>query len=457
VLNGISEAAKFLDKSVNKDYADVAQKAGVTAIADLGAKTQTVAFKDQVEAIVAIRNYYGGWDKYVALKSPDMPQDEQKKIADMLTNRTILMVALSKGIQQDEAAKATVPSSSTVAPKTQTTTAPLQAPPPDTGGKWRTYNPNNVGGYFRKGTTIAQMYQTLAAKEGQWHPIADFEQKHAGGPNILNRIQEMKYTGQRSGRWTVEKSGDSVRIFLAKAGDVKQTVLTDKQVATAKDLVDKVQALKADQALSGVITDKMKTAFAQYYTAMGVSSQSQILMEKAIKDWTYSAHGTEAQGMRQVAMQFYNRKAEGEYTDGVTNNIKDGTAGSKAEAMKDGVMAMKAYASEYARQAGVNVVYRGLSGKVAQSIKDAIAGGATKVNIPMNALSSWSEKKGTAQSFSKDYSGGVIVKMKIDPDNVWAVHAATPWLFSAHSNEAEYIVGAKQARETFDVKDITVK
>lgn len=327
--------------------------------------------------------------------------------------------------------------------QTLPTTSLVPTTAPETPKKWRKYNPNAVAGYFRHGTTIADMYKTLAAKEGEWHPISDFETRHAGKANIGYRVQELKYTGKRSGRWTIERSGDQVRIFLNKKGEERET-LSDQNLSLAESTAKKFIELQ-DKGQ----TWKSKELFDSYYKEMGVSARARSKMEDAIEHWTGSSNSNGAQRLRSVAMNYYKRNPEDEYTNGYDKVI--GTIPNKAKEIEPALMALKAYTAAYAKIKGVNVVYRGVGGDPGQAIKDSLKG-ADSVALPINSLSSWSTNIQTAKGF-----GSVAFKMKVDPDNIWAMKAATPWLFDNHSNENEVIVGARLPKEVFHKGDVLVK
>ncbi len=424
-LHQITEVEKFFDKSKNAAYAQVAEAAGIKSVADMKA-----GFEQQVKAITDLRQAAGGWQKYVAMQSPEMPKEEQQKIAGMLEARTNLMQ--SKVYELDNK------------PKQKEADKPEPTEAKDS--KWRQYNPNAVGGYFRQGTAIASIYQTLTAKEGQWHSVAEIKKTLEGKTtaNIDSRFTELKYTGKRSGMWSVEISGDNARIFLTKAGDVKQTELSDVKVKIAEDFAKKAMS-------QGFVNN---VDHAEYFNKMGVSVASRDSLEKAVQAWTSSSESGPAQNWRQVAMKYYNREPGGEFVSQTYKTIGTQNGTQKANTMRDAAMALKAYSSAYARLNKVTTVYRNISGDAAKDIMKAIREaektGKTKIPIPLNSLSSWSDRKDVG------ISSGVKIRMKIDPDNVWAIHEASSYLFSAHKGEREYVIGAHQPKEVISIADISI-
>src|SRR5690242_15282881 len=118
-------------------------------------------------------------------------------------------------------------------------------------------------------------------------------------------------------------------------------------------------------------------------------------------------------------------------------------------------LAMKWYASAKAESDGIHTLYRGITSKVAGKIKEEMEKDPTaEFKIPVNSLSSWSSSKSEARGFA-GYNG-VILKLKVDPDNIWASYKATPFLFKGYLDEQEYIVGHHQPFEKFKKADIEV-
>lgn len=433
LLNQITEVEKFFDKNKNAAYAKVAETAGIKSVADMKDR-----FEAQVKAITDLRDAVGGWKNYVATQSQgNMPKDEQQKIATMLEARTNLMQSLVYGMDKTPDKENVTQSKPPVEEQTETKES-----------KWRQYNPNAVGGYFRQGTAIATIYQTLTSKEGQWFSVNEIKKGLEGKStaNIDNRFNELKYTGKRSGKWSVEVSGDNARIFLTKGGEKSavQDVKEDQQSIAVK---------YATQAVQAKGPWEKDLALANMFKEMGISQNSSVSLTHGVKSWTGSSDSGGAQAWRSVAMQYYNREPKDEFVEynkviGTNNNL------STANKMKDAAMALKAFSAEYARQNKVNVVYRNVGGKqgqeVIQAMRGAIAAGKSKIQISLNSLSSWSDRKDLS------IGGPIKLRMKIDPDNVWAIHEASPEMFTAYKGEHEYVIGVHSPKETFSLDDISV-
>jgi hypothetical protein len=453
VLNQITEVKGFLsDKNVY--YRNVAKTAAVTSVKDLGPGTGTKSFADQVSDIVKLRDDSGGWQKFVESKIPDMPPEEQKKIVGMMDARTNLMQSLVLDL-----AKTPEPAKPTEAPidisKTPIvwdvkTPEVLKAPPKVRD--WSSPSAKLVAGFFRKGTVVAQVYTKLSENEGQWQKISEIKKELEAklGKPLYNISQNtLKQGGKKSSLWTLEISGDNVRIFLAKPG-TKPHEDTD-----VKEDMQKVAGKYAQQAVAKQMdvmeSEKMHS---DMYKDMDVPVAASQALDYAVRQWTASNNHLAPQNWRQVAMEYYGRLPNGEYTGTYPNRIGTPEGTAKANIMRPAVMAMKAYASEYARLHNVNVVYRSISGQQAQSIivamREAEAKGLTQVKIANNAISAWTDRHDLGMS------GVLRVRMKIDPDNVWAVHQASPHLFTAHKGEREWMVGTHNPQEIFDFKDINV-
>lgn len=441
VLNQITELKNFLSPAVNKHYADVASLAGVKTHTDLGSKTGTTSFEDQVKNILALREKYGSWDKFIDTKVPEMPVAEKQKIASMMEARTNLL--------QTEWLKATG----------QQQTA--DQPPADTGKKykpreWGDPSPKLVGGYFRQGTVLAGVYTRLSQTPGQWQSISgiksDLEKQL--GKSLYNISQNtLKQGGKKTGMWSLEVSGDSVRIFLTPKGEKPKVidVADDKQAFAAQFAKQMYQKMPS---MSSYDSNNQAKTFTNYFQAMGVPLASQKSLEHAVESWTGDNNSPSAQNWRQVAMEYYGRKPDGEYVSMYTKVIGTPKGDEETSKMKPAAMAMKAYASEYAKLNNVTVVYRNIGGEQAKQIvklmREAEAQGKTKIPIANNSLSCWSDRP------DLKISDGVKIRMKVDSDNIWAAHDASPYLFTGHPGEHEWMVGAHNPAEIFDFKDISI-
>lgn len=457
LLNKITEADKFFDASVNKHYADVAQKAGVKSAADLGEQTGTKSLQEQVGDIVALRQKYGDWASYISAKDPDMPMGERAKIALMLEARTNLLKNLAEQQTQSNFQK----KMEDLSGKPTTSDVPKTGDKTDTGKKyqarvWGEPNPKLIGGYFRQNTVLASVYSTLAEKQGEWHSIskikADLEQKF--GKSLYNISQNtLKQGGKKTGLWSVEISGDSIRLFMQKALEKGQTAVVD--VSDSKQTLAASFAKKAyDTAGHEMDTLASQKLHYDLFNQMDVSPGSKMALEHAVKIWTGSNNDPSAQNWRQVAMEYYHRNPDNEYTSYSTKVIGTAKGNEKAAEMKAAAMALKAYSGEFAKLNNVNIVYRNIAGDQAREIvaamREAEKKGLTKVKIANNAISCWSDRADLGISSS------LKIRMKVDPDNIWASHQASPHLFTAHKGEKEWMVGMHNPFEEFDFKDISV-
>jgi hypothetical protein len=400
-----------------------------------------------------LRGQYGTWQNFVNLKLPDAPVQERQQIAGMLEARTNLLVTAA--MEQSK-----TPQSSGLNPPqpTPSSAQPSQQTPDDGGKKyqprtWGDPNPKLVGGYFRQGTVLASVYSTLSAKQGEWQSVSkiktDLEQKL--GKSLYNISQNtLKQGGKKTGLWTLEISGDNVRIFINQPGTKPQDqndVNVDKQ-KIAGDFAKKMLSSMPGPGYA------QSSAFAGFFNQMGVSVESRTALESAIKSWTGTADSREAQNWREVAMNFYGRKPDGDFVSFGSKVMGTPMGAQKAKVMEPAAMAMKAYAGEYAKINNLNVVYRNVSGDQAKAIVDAMrqakATGQTQIKISLNSLSCWSDRPDLS------LSSGIKLRMNIDPDNVWAAHNSSPYLFTAHSNEHEFMIGSHQAQEIFDLKNVSV-
>jgi hypothetical protein len=324
----------------------------------------------------------------------------------------------------------------------------------------KTIDPSKAGGYWKHGSLKGKTYNFLESLNGDWIKFSELKSKMSSeDQDQKHSLNGIRKAGKQTGRWSLEISGAgkgglfklgdeaSIRLFVANRASV-QTPESEKRT---EETEAKATKLAKDYMSMGPNDPKgSKELFSNYYKEMGVSQDSRDSMEYAVRAWTGTVNSDKPQAMRMVAMEYYGRKPSGEYTDGHSNKIKDEYDETKGDAdkMKPAVMAMKAYAGAYAKEQGISVLYRGVAGKAAKDIIDAIKNDG-EVKLAVNSLSSWSQSKSVASGF-----GDVVLKLKVDPSNIWAVHSATPWLFSSHSSEKEYIVGHHQPFEKFKKGDV---
>ena len=465
VLNQITEAKNLFDPGINKHYADVAKMAGVKSLADLGEKTGTDSLYSQVKDILALRDKFGSWANYVDSKVPSMPDDEKKKIVGMLEARTNLLENLALETNKktsEEEAKPEEKVPSWAIPKPDAYKTVTNDPAAQDAGKkytprtWGDPNPKLVGGYFRSGTVLANVYGTLAKTEGQWQSISSIKSdlEKQLGKNLYNISQNtLKQGGKKTGLWSVEVSGDSIRLFINKQGEKPKVddVTDDKQ-----KIAEKYAKMMYDKSKDGSLTNASSEKYHyDFLNQMNAPSGSQLALNSAVRGWTGDNNSPNAQNWRQVAMEYYGRNPSGEYVGSYPKVIGTPKGSENAEKMKPAAMALKAMSSEFAKLNNVNVVYRNIGGQQARDIVTAMRAaekdGKTKIAIANNSLSCWSDRVGMS------LTNTVKIRMKVDPDNVWATHTASPHLFSAHPGEREYMIGTHNPVEVFDFKDITIQ
>lgn len=73
--------------------------------------------------------------------------------------------------------------------------------------------------------------------------------------------------------------------------------------------------------------------------------------------------------------------------------------------------------------------------------------------MPTNSLTGFSVSKHTAQAFAG--AGGVVVRVKINPEDVWVASGALGHLFGSYTkSEKEYVVGFKESTITLTPEDV---
>ena len=405
----------------------------------------TILTDDKIKELVANAGFEG---------------DKATKYENVLKARRDDIASTLLGQNKPPAEAKPEPTGEPPGPKPSSTSKSASQDDEDTGtkGKWgekmaskyaKEPNPKLAAGYFQHSSFRGKLYSALEAAKGDWLKLSDLKTAHQDSKDIDRWVGSLKRWGQRTGRWSVEISGDQIRMFVTPktAGAIKpqSEEETSKIGSLAKDA--------AHQIVTGSFADSQQF-YSKYFQDAGVSENSKIGAYEGVEEWTSSVNAPQAQALRKVAMDYYGRNPDWEYTDGNTNYFKHPSAkytqslNDKASTMKDGVMAMKSLTGAVAKEKGITVLYRGISGQPAKEILAQIKDKGF-ANVPVNSLSSWSDSKKKASSF-----GSVVLKLKVDTDNLWASHEATPWLFSAHPAEREWIVGFHQPKEKFTAGDI---
>lgn len=116
--------------------------------------------------------------------------------------------------------------------------------------------------------------------------------------------------------------------------------------------------------------------------------------------------------------------------------------------LKQQALAIKSLSTEFTRAVGTQYVYRGIKGSIANKVQAAIDSGKA-VEVPLNSLSSWSLSPTTAQGF-----GNTVLRMKINPEDVWVNSRALLHMFGGMAGEQELIVGSKTPTVTFTPDDV---
>jgi hypothetical protein len=187
--------------------------------------------------------------------------------------------------------------------------------------------------------------------------------------------------------------------------------------------------------------------FHNYLKEAGIKNGGEAV-KTAINGWTGTSHGKGAALLKIVAAEFYGKDYTGEpkLDKTVANYGSFEVAKQKADAIKEAFIAHKELTKEWVSKYGAKTVYRGLRGDIAKKIKEAIQKGDKEIEFSANTLSSWSESKNKAESFGH---GGVMLKMKVNPDHVWSCYKAAPYGFGSFMAEKEYIMGVPG--ETFKI------
>jgi phage-related protein (TIGR01555 family) len=220
-----------------------------------------------------------------------------------------------------------------------------------------------------------------------------------------------------------------------------------KDLAKAQNLhvddVPKTELALAANTFAGKVTPDSSSYsrdnnWAQFMGEVGVSESAKQKVTGMYSSWSGSSNSAGGIKMKSIAAKFYGKNLSAEplpaHAKAQLSDIELNSAEAKA------MIAAKEYAGAWVKKHGEKAVYRGMSGTIAQKIKDQVAQGKTEIDITENTLGSWSTSKARATSFSV---GGIVMKMKVNPDDVWGTYDSTPGPFH-HQSEREYIMGISQ-------------
>lgn len=303
-------------------------------------------------------------------------------------------------------------------------------------------NSKKVLGIWVATSTMAHLYKELMT--GDWKKVSDLKastQAKGLEAKVEQRLQGLNRVGRKLGNyWTLEyKNGKSeVRMVMHKdtsgeKGNVKQGTMDDLQKAALKA----VQQLIGGKGLEHTFSAQMLKAFMD---EVGIGKTHRI--EGAMASWRGSSNSQGAAFMRKVAADYYGRQFNNNTEHGIESYMgKVSKNDFDYENLQKQMLAVKALSTEYVRTAGIKTLYRGIGGALGSKIAKAINAGQA-VEVPINALSSFSVSKHTADGFSG--ADSTVIKIDIDPEDVWVASGAVGHLFGSFTTaEKEYVVGSR--------------
>lgn len=333
-----------------------------------------------------------------------------------------------------------------------------------------------LGGIWSGNAAPAVIYKTMMT--GEWHSKADLLEKmpkdvlekwgkqHAEAiakgdhkawsveDRIESGIRRVQKAGVMFGQWTMEEKGYGT----SKQYKLVMGLVHDQAKGQEGITVDlQHKALLAIQKMvsnTGLDTTVSKQAQTDFLESVGIKNVSKL--SSCVSDWTGSAQSTGATQLKMVAAEYYGNAWSKEYHNkGLTKDSFD------FDGLKKQALAIKALSNEYMKAAGTQYLYRGvhsLPDSIIGPIKEAISQGKA-VPVPLNSLSGFSTKISTASNFGGQSSQGIVIRMKVKPEEVWVASGALPHLFgSFKDSEKEYLVGSNSNTRTYvDPKDVWIK
>lgn len=257
-----------------------------------------------------------------------------------------------------------------------------------------------------------------------------------------------------------KKSRAAIRALLRKEGIYKELnkQVAEEQTSKAGEKFEELQSglagiadkyAKKMVSAANAFTHKQLAleVYKEFNKEVGVTN-GQHMLSSTISGWTGSSHSAGAQLMKYMAAEYYGKDIELE----PKLNTSVSELKSKAEPIKKAFMAQKEFTKAWVKKHGASHVYRGLHGSIAETIKKQMKEGKTEIEFSSNVLSSWSDSPTTAKNFS---GGGVVLRMKVDPEHVWACYGSLPFSnFNGFQSEKEYVMGVPTPTLKIKVSDI---
>jgi hypothetical protein len=300
-------------------------------------------------------------------------------------------------------------------------------------------------GMWNYGSDRAKLYRELMT--GNVKKFDELKPLLKANANLKAHLLGMGRTGKRLDLWKVQITSDSVRLIMNKAHD---------QAKGQEGITDKVQhaALVAVQKLinnDGINPSFSKQVLDDFLKDAGLKNVDYV--KSSVGNWTGSAQSKNAHYLKKVAADYYGRDYSKEY---MTNKDAQDPSKFKYNELKEQALAVKALSTEYIKAAGIGYMYRGLHGTVASEIAEKINKGIP-AEVPVNSLTGVTSNKSTASNFGGYGGSGVVIRIKINPEDVWVAHDALMHMFSGYQGEKETIIGFKEHSITLTPEDVYTK
>ena len=258
--------------------------------------------------------------------------------------------------------------------------------------------------------------------------IAELKKVHGDNPAIQPHIDRL-----REDQREAETSRDNMLALAAKVyEDYQQKFVAEKAEREASQKIDLERGIHPESAKPLEMQKSPLVAFAvqKHFDDVGLGN----IHRQQTNSWTASSSSTGAMKLHGVL------SASGvPGSAGITHSdpleVGERTeafdAGRQDPKMQQYVREMYSLTQAALRDAGVNEItlYRGVSAK--QEVPPIVG---TKVKVETRPASSWTDRKGTADSFAS--ARGRVLKTTVPASAVYASHH----LFGNHSNENEFVV-----------------
>lgn len=261
----------------------------------------------------------------------------------------------------------------------------------------------------------------LGQKNFKFEPV--YDEKARAVVNVAKGVKDMLADNEvrPNGKQTIQAA---LPALLTKyGGDEDKGQLSSSSISNWQKNYNKTDPTM-DEAARWLSASKGTGLYPELAAKVGLLPQDLSNVKSAIGSWKGSTHGEGPSNIRASAQDILNDQA----------NLKS----RFSAALQVEHEVTKAKLGQMYPNGLIPELYRGLTGTVAQKLKDAKKSGAGKIEYAMRGAEGFSDSKGTGNSFG---SGGVVLHAHNIPiQNIFSSYKTNPAAMSGYLHEQESYV-----------------